>query len=355
MTSIADLNTTTSLGTQKALLDVSLFPRAVHHTIVGLYVFVTSLGICGNILVLYLFVSKKIRHKSFNVLLLNLSIADLLADIFSYPYIFAGINLSHLRKLSIENANLACAFTLGLTPFWTVTMVSVFILSFISLTRCVKIIYPMKCNWITSRRSVIIFIIMAWMSGILLPFPNFLSFKYIQKTAVCDRDNYSKAHQVIYRVFYTLMSFFIPVAVMLITFLLIACTLWKRSSMFSETSSLPIPGMVRKRKAVKLLGTLIAVFLICWSPFFIYFVLVAIMPRSFWENNLDSKVICATILAALCNTVADPIVYALRGDEFRKGLKDTLQQLQSVLILCSGRKDPANVETCRAVEVRGIS
>ena len=62
----------------------------------------------------------------------------------------------------------------------------------------------------------------------------------------------------------------------------------------------------------------------------------------------------ARIVPHLCNTVADPVLYALRRDEFRKGFKDTFRQLQSVSILCSGQQDPANVETGPSVEVEGI-
>ena len=312
-----------------------------------------SLGICGNGLVLYLFASKKIRYKSFNLLLLNLSIADLLADIFSYPYFIAGIDISPLRKLSSRNANIACAFTIGLTPFWTVTIVSLLTLSFISLTRYIKIRYPMRCSWITTRRCTVIYIIMAWIIGIGLPSPNFFSFKYVPKIPLCDREYPAGFNGTIYKTGYTIISFVIPVIVMLLAFLLVACTVWKKSAMLSETSSLPTASIVKRRKAVKLLGALIAVFFLCWSPFFIYFCLGAFMPRSFWKNNLASKVICGTILAALCNTIADPIVYALRGDEFREGFKEAI--LQSGSIFCCKGQNPADVATGGEVELNGVT
>ena len=354
MTSTADPNTTASLSTQEIWMDGSISPPAVHYTIVGLYVLVTSLGICGNGMVLYLFASKKIRYKSFNLLLLNLSIADLLADIFSYPYFLAGIDISPLRKLSSTNANIACAFTIGLTPFWTVTIVSLYTLGFISLTRCIKIRYPMRCSWITTRRCTVIYIIMAWIIGIGLPSPNFFSFKYVPNIPVCDREYPAGFNGGIYRIGFTLMSFVIPAVVMLLAFLLVACTVWKKSAMLSETSSLPAASIVKRRKAVKLLGALITVFFLCWSPFFIYFFLAAFMESTFRENNLGPKIICGTILAALCNTIADPIVYALRGDEFRKGFKEAIKQLQSGSIFCCRGQSLADVATGGEVELNGV-
>ena len=327
MTNTADPNTTSSVSTQEVLLDASLFSPVVHYTIIGLYVLVTCVGICGNSTVVYLFASKKIRYTSFNMLLLNLSIADLLADIFSYPYIFGGIDLSHLRKLSSKKANMACAFTIGLTPFWVVTTVSLFTLGFISIQRCVKIRFPMRFNWITTRRCTIMYIVVAWIAGIAFTFPNFFSFKFIRKTAVCDREYPPNFYSGIYRIMVVILGLALPVFVMLLSFFLTACKVLKKSSALGETSS--TPSMIKRRKAVKLLGALIIVFFVCWSPFFTYFLLGAIITSTFRGKNLASKIICGTILIALCNTVADPVVYALRGDEFRKGFKDTLQQIAS--------------------------
>ena len=329
MTTTSDPNTTLSLSTQEILFDASIFSPAVHYIIVGLYVLVTCLGISGNSIVLYLFASRKIRPTSFNLLLLNLSVADVLATIFSYPYIFAGIDLSSLRKLSSKKANMTCAFTIGLTPFWAVTTVSLFTLTFISVTRCFKIRYPMRCNWITTRRATIIYIVIAWVAGIGLPFMNYFSFKFIRKTASCDREYPEGFNGGLYRIGIAVIAFILPIVIMLLAFLLVARTVWRKSATLGETTSLPTASVVKRRKAVKLLGALIIVFFVCWSPFFMYFLFSGIIESKFRGKKLANKIICIAILIALCNTVADPIVYALRGDEFRKEFKEILRHIAS--------------------------
>ena len=351
MTTTSNANTTFSPTTQEILLDASLFPPGVHYTIVTLYVLVTCFGICANCMVLYLFASKKIKFTSFNLLLLNLSVADLLADIFSYPYIFAGIDLSPLRNLSSKMADVSCAFTIGLTPFWTVTTVSLFTLTFISLTRCLKIRYPMRCEWITTRRCTIIYIVFAWIAGIGLPSPNFFSFKFVRKTAVCDRSYPEGFHSGIYRIGIALISFAIPITLMLSAFLLVAFSLWKKSKILGETTPLPDSSLAKRRNAVKLLGALIIVFFICWSPFFTYFLLSGIITSKFRGKNLANKIICGTILFALCNSAADPVVYALKGDEFRKAFQATLRQFAStgfgrklLSVLCCRKQHDTDME-----------
>ena len=60
-----------------------------------------------------------------------------------------------------------------------------------------------------------------------------------------------------------------------------------------------------------------------------YFLLSGIIESKFRGKKLANKIICVAILIALCNTVADPIVYALRGDEFFKAFKEMLRQISS--------------------------
>ena len=315
---------------KRFLENTNLYPLAAQNTVIALYIIITCLGIFGNGTILYLFASRKVRYNSFNVLILNLAIADFLADVFAYPYITMGIDLGGLRRLSGANANLACAFTIGLTPFWMVTGVSIITLSFISYTRYLKIKYPMNVFCITERRGTTIFLCICWIAGICIPLPNFFSFRYLPKTAVCHRSWPEWFHGPTYRISTTLISIFLPTIVMLFTLISTRRILSKQSQSTDDViSQLPEGYLAKRRKVVRLFGALIVVFLTFWSPFFTYWVAAAITPQTFIENNLGGKVICVLILVALCNTVANPIVYALRGEEIQKGLKHTLQEILS--------------------------
>ena len=279
-------------------------------------------------MVCFLFATNRVPLTPFNSLLLNLSIADLMADIFSYPYIF--IDLTSLRNFSKRRADLACAFTIGLTPFWIVTSVSLLTLCFISMTRYVLIKYPFRHTFLTERAYTNTFLAFVWPISIALPLPNFFSFSYDPKTAICYRVWPNNFNGPVYSACIAVFGIGLPGTLMLFTFISTARSLWKRTL---DNVSTPMAGLIKRRKAVKLLGFLIVAFLVCWGPFFVYFVLSRSVKSAFPDGAegeyLRMKIIRAVILVALCNTSADPIIYGLRSEEFRKGLKDTIRRFSS--------------------------
>ena len=323
-------------ATQEFVESHHLFEIPVEYILITFHVVVIFLGISGNSMVCYLFASKKVRRTSFNVLLLNLSVADLLADLFVIPYIVVDLKL--LRHLSSRNANLVCAFTISLTPFWAVTTVSLFSLCFISLTRYLQLRCSAVHSRITSRRGITIFIIIIWLLSLGLPVPNLFSFKYDPKTAICHRSWPRGFRGVIYCETVSALAIFLPSVSMISTFLLTVRTYSKlrakQDTVESDSITKPLLSnvMVKRRSAVRLLGSLIIVFIVFWCPFFFYWVLSEAAPKVFPNGKSGDytrlKVIRCCILAAMCNTVADPLVYALRGEEFQRAIKDTIQRMR---------------------------
>ena len=329
-------SSTVSPTTLKLPKNADSFPPAIEYLLITIYVIVVLVGIFGNGLVCYLFASKKVKRKPFNVLLLNLSIADLLADLFVIPYI--SVNLKLLRHLSSKYANLACAFTIGLTPFWVVTCSSLLSLCFISLTRYLQVKRPVAYTRVTSRRGIAIFIVMSYIIGLGSLAPNLFSFKYEPETGVCHRAWPKGFHGVAYSAATAAVAVVLPTVSMVFTFVSTTRTLWKLSvNEDNDDGSLRQPllaSTVESRKnAIKLLGGLIIVFIVCWCPFFIYWVLSRAVPPMFSKgvegDYTRMKVIRLCILAAVCNTIADPLLYVLRIEEFRRGIKDTVRGFSS--------------------------
>ena len=344
--------------TQEFKENPHLFSLPVECLIIALYVVVLFFGICGNAVVCYLFASKRVKCTSFNMLLLNLSVADLLADIFMIPYVFVGPAI--LRRLSNKNANWICAFTMGKVPFWVVTAVSLLSLSFISMTRYLQVKYPIAHSKVTSRRGTVISIIIMWLVGLALPAPLLLSFKYKPEIATCHRKWPEGFNGKIYSAATAIIGIVLPTAWMIFTFISTARILRKLNSHHvddnSNTQPLLSTNVVQRRKAVKLLGGLIIVFIICWSPFFIYWCLSGAAPAVFPQGGAEwdyarMRVHRCCLLVAFCNTVADPLIYALRGEEFRKALRDIIQKLFSKV--CHRQVLPTEGRTNKAVPDQG--
>ncbi|XP_058135497.1 tubulin beta-3 chain [Dasypus novemcinctus] len=79
-------------------------------------------------------------------------------------------------------------------------------------------------------------------------------------------------------------------------------------------------------KGAATLTMLLGVFAVCWGPFFLHLVLVALCPQhpacSCVLQNVN--VFLALII---CNSIVDPLIYALRSQELRKTFKEVLLSL----------------------------
>ena len=292
----------------------------------GLLVLVTLLGIPCNSFILYLFAARKVRFTPFNIQLLQMTIADLLANISIYPFIIVGVKLIPLRKMSQVNANIACSFIIGETPFWIATSVSILTLSFISFTRYLKIQRPTKCYWINGKKGTIIGLVLIWIPS-MLPLINFFSFVYVPK-GFCNRVWPKGFNGMLYRRITAALTIIGPTSLLLFTFLSARRLLLGRN----ENISVNDEGSKKLRNTVKLLGLLILVYFVSWTPYFSYWLLAGILPNKHMRKNyLEGYLITIGWLAGLCNSVANPIIYTLKGEEFHRGIEEFRNKMASQL------------------------
>ena len=338
-----------SSPTQQDYVNIEILSPGLRYTLNTLYVIATILGMTGNGLVCCLFIAKKVKYTAFNLLLLNLSIADILADMSTYPYVFA--DLSKFRSLSRKHADIACAFTIGLTPFVVASAVSVVTLSYISLNRYAAIRFPLRAKkWFKNQTNAIVFIAILWPLAILMLLPNAYSFKFNPTYAICPRTWPKNFNGKIWSTSISIIGFALPLTTLLFTFVATVRCLWiKKCAMSNGKGSL-----TRKRKAAVLLGALIVAFFVCWGPFFGYFILSRsvkrIFPAGVRGEFVRMKVVRFVCLIAVCNTVADPLVYAFRSDEFRQGFMDILNgiSIRITSIKSSARSISMNEESADA-------
>ena len=98
--------------------------------------------------------------------------------------------------------------------------------------------------------------------------------------------------------------------------------------MISEANRLPQANITKRRKAVKLLSVLIAVFFLCWCLFFMYFFLAAIILKTLSKDKLAS----IAVLIALCNTKLILLPMHLKGTHSGKDSKQHFDKWRQLLL-----------------------
>uniref|UniRef100_A0A8C3WMW9 Melanocyte-stimulating hormone receptor n=1 Tax=Catagonus wagneri TaxID=51154 RepID=A0A8C3WMW9_9CETA len=123
-----------------------------------------------------------------------------------------------------------------------------------------------------------------------------------------------------------LVSFFMAMlalmAVLYVHMLARACQHGRRIARLHRTQHPARQGFGLKGAAT--LTILLGAFLLCWAPFFLHLSLIVLCPQHptcgcvFKNFNLFLTLV-------ICNSIADPFIYAFRSQELRKTLQELLQ------------------------------
>lgn len=319
-----------------------LYPPALDWFIKSLMIVLTVLGLIGNGLVCYFFAKKKIERTAFNILLLNLSIADLLQDLVIYPTIF--VDLKMLRGCSQSTANLLCSFTGHPASVGALASISILTITYISLNRFVAVIFPLKFAWLKSIKLTSVTLLVIWIASIGYFIPAFFSMRYDARYAICHREWPRIINDTLWSMAYLVLGNIMPVAVMLLTYF---CILRKFKTV-TESSPLRDTVDMRKRRAVKLLGFLILAFLICFVPITV-FVILSLKVPSIWPqgaegNYLRMRIKRGLFVFYLAHTLTDPLLYGYCNHEFQRCFQDVYNDIKTIL----GLEKAVSAPSCAA-------
>ncbi|XP_036438664.1 trace amine-associated receptor 13c-like [Colossoma macropomum] len=292
--------------------------RSVSTVYVLLYVsaaVVVLLTVCGNLLIIISVCHFKQLHTPTNMLILSLAVSDFLVGalvmpaaliwmiescwIFGAVYCLCYILVSYfLATTSIFNVALVAVdryFALS-NPFLYTETVSVSIM-------CIVVL----CNW---------FAIMFY--NVALQHFN----GHFTSVVMCPGDCFFVLDEV-WSLVDLLLTFVLPCAVIVILYVLVFVIARKHATAIRElnihtrASKNITDSMKSERKAAKVLGILVSVFLGCLFPYFIYTVLGNVIEI---EMGSFQKVLMLVYL----NSTINPVIYALFYPWFRRCVKLTL-------------------------------
>ena len=298
--------------------------------------FSAILTILGNTLVLVATWRERSLHQPNKYFIACLAVADLLVGMIVAPLKV----YQHLKSSGTMSIHL-CRFTV-----WVDTLAltaSIYSLTFISFDRYLKISKPLqyKSRMTTSISLKVIFIIWLISTGIstYAATPQSGSNGILNTGSGFCTVNRNKLKE--FYTFVAVTAFFLPTVVILVMYALIFLVVRKRQKMLrngelGQSCSVPNQrsAFLKDLKAIRMLLVVVGVFILCWSPFFIFNVLHLYFPnivdwRSRSLNYRCSISITAAVISLLplLNSLCNPIIYACLDNTYREAFKNLFQRL----------------------------
>ncbi|KAI5703639.1 hypothetical protein M8J75_014378 [Diaphorina citri] len=193
----------------------------------------------------------------------------------------------------------------------------------------IAIIYPLKPR--VGRRTTLCIALGIWIGSIILSLPSFLYYTtdFIEYSdgkvrTVCYAEwpdgpnNYSRL-ELLYNVMFMILTYFLPIFSMLFTYARIGKELWGSQSI-GECTQRQLENIKSKRRVVKMMMVVVTIFVVCWMPFQIYFLMTSYWPEITNESYIQD-IYLAIYWLAMSNSMYNPIIYCWMNSRFRQGFK----------------------------------
>lgn len=266
-----------------------------------IYYMLFCLSLLGNALVLWVLLRDMKLRTMTDVCLLNLALSDLILaaslPFYNYPNLLSCKLMTGVYQLGFYSGTLF------------VTLMSV--------DRYLAIVHAVAAMRARTLRYGIIASITIWVLSVIMSLPG-VTFASLE----IEDDNSSKCHPLYPedkpRFWKMLRNFsentvclFVGLPIMIFCYVKILVVLSK-----SRNS--------KKDKAVKLIFTIVCLFVVCWVPYNVAVFLQTLQLLNILNNCEASKTINSTMnfaeIIALCHCCVNPVIYAFVGEKFRKSL-----------------------------------
>ncbi|XP_071107553.1 QRFP-like peptide receptor [Haliotis cracherodii] len=298
---------------------------------------VELVALFGNILVIAIVAQSRKMRTTTNFYITNLAISDLFVA--CIPFWIHLVN-------DVTDGWFLGEFLCKFNAFVQITAMcaSVFTLMAIAGDRFFAIIFPLKSR--VTQRKVSVVIVLVWLSSAAIGIPSLLVYTYnerhwknhlerfctdvwpVQVTSdgVCDNGLTSK------RAYWTLVVVvlnWVPMIVMTIAYTVIVLKLrFNRIVPSSGELSLSAIQQRSKRKVVKMLFSVLIVFMVCTIPFQVSKLFE--LYRDDQEKRLPdwySPLYFSAIIMMYTNSAINPVLYGGLNENFRNGFRDLINAI----------------------------
>ncbi|MED6293713.1 hypothetical protein CHARACLAT_013451, partial [Characodon lateralis] len=226
-------------------------------------------------------------------------------------------------------------------PFVQTTAIVTGILTMtcIAIERYQGIVFPLKMRHQYSSRRAYKMLGLVWIASVIVGSPMLFvqqlevkyDFLYDHYHVCCQESWSSLTYRQAYTTFIMVALFLLPLAAMLFLYTRIAIELWIRKrvgdvSVLNTMNHREIGKISRKKKrAVKMMVTIVLLFTICWAPFHTVHMLFEYNDLEKKYDGVTLNMIIAIVQAiGFFNSFNNPIVYAFMNENFKKSCISTL-------------------------------
>ncbi|XP_035384936.1 trace amine-associated receptor 13c-like [Electrophorus electricus] len=271
---------------------------------------VVLLTVCGNLLIIISVCHFTQLHTPTNMLILSLAVSDCLIGVFVIPTALIWM----IESCWIFTALYRVCFTF-ISCFLSTT--SIFNVALIAVDRYFALSKPFLYNKTVSLSAMCITVVSVW----IVLFIYNIALQYFNGTfgslVTCPGYNF-----FIWSLVDLVLTFVFPLAVIVILYGQVFFIAKKHatgirelnSQTSTQTSKNMSNSMKSERKAAKVLGILVSVFLACLLPYFVYCVLGNVI-------EMEEKSFQKVLMLVYFNSTINPVIYALFYPWFRRSVK----------------------------------
>lgn len=272
-------------------------------------------GFVGNLLVVITVVCNQQMRNTTNLLIFNLSFADLLFVCFCIP--FTAVDYSFGQWPFGESWCKMVQYLISVTAY-----ISIYTLVLMSLDRFMAVCYPV--SRVRNERNALISIVILWAVVLIINVPTYLAHGLHEYSDLDHTRNFTSCMFLVednalltWSTFHIVMfasSYLLPLILISGLYLVMLMRLWKSNLTQSEESKRG------KRRVTRLVLIVVACFAILWLP--IQTILLLKSLKLFQaQNHLTIALQISAHILAYTSSCINPLLYAFLSDNFRKSFR----------------------------------
>ncbi|XP_039277855.1 RYamide receptor-like [Nilaparvata lugens] len=282
------------------------------------YCLVFVIALAGNGLVCYVVHSSPRMRTVTNIFIVNLAVGDVLMTLFCVPFTFVSTLLLQYWPFGAPLCH-TVSFSQAVS-----VLVSAYTLVAISLDRYMAVLWPLRPRM--GKRHAKATVAAVWLGALItaFPIPAVSSLKQPSRwhhncdRFVCEEEWESQSMRQLYSAALMTLQYAVPLCVLVFTYTSIAVEVWGKRPPGEAQDTRDIRIARSKRKMVKMMLTVVAVFTICWLPLNILLITWQSCDwLSEWSGLPYLWFACHWL--AMSHSCYNPFIYCWMNTHFRAG------------------------------------